>query len=407
MYKRAIGFIITLVLLHSVSALSTTLQESYAQGETMLVEITGSILESLGSSDVEFLRGHVQVGSFEYDLKRLGDRYFLYALTPFTPNNYTLVIHNVATFINGQNQRVDIIQNFTVTNETAPYTLKPGFIITESAFDLSLTLNRDVPEEIILSEGTNRSVLLRPGNNNVRMSLDSFPQGLHIISVGTYTFPLYNIRAQNASVVFEPRILEILPLRIEERFVRAQSPKVVTFIITNRADRQLEDFEFDYNKDRYKLSPSSLRRLKVNETVTFNVTVLGNESRMNESFHITVDDETFEVPFDISLTDEIPPSISRPSPGNATGYYCNEVNGNMCLATQQCSGESVSTLDGNCCRGTCIEAPKKSSLSWIGYLIGGIVLVIGAIIAVRYFKARKSSTENPLSKQLKKLEKPF
>lgn len=406
MYKRVIGLILTLIFLHSVSALSTTLEETYTQGETMLVEITGSILEPLGSSDVEFLRGHVQVGSFEYDLKRLGDRYFLYAVTPFAPNNYTIVIHNVATFINGQNTRVDIVQNFTVTNETAPYTLKPGFIITDSSFDLSIILNRDVPEEITISEGTNRSLSLHPGNNNVRISLDLFAPGLHMISVGAYSFPLYNIRSQNATLIIEPRILEILPLRIEERFVRSQNPKVVTFIITNRAERELEDFEFEYNKNRYKLTPSSLRRLNVNETVTFNVTVLGNESRVNESFSITVNDETFDVPFDISLTDEIPPSISRPSPGNATGYYCNEVNGNICLATQQCSGESVSTLDGNCCRGTCVEAPKASSLAWMGYLIGGIVLVIGAIIAVRYFKASRHS-ENPLSKQLKKLEKPF
>ncbi len=406
MYKRAIGFIITLVLLHSVSALSTTLEERYAQGETMLVEITGSIIEPLDSSDVEFLRGHVQVGSFEYDLKRLGDRYFLYAITPFIPNNYTLVIHNVATFVNGQNQVVDIMQNFTVTNETALYTLKPGFIITNSSFDLSIILNTDTDEEITLSGGTNRSLLLRPGANNVRVTLDSFSPGLNLISVGMYSFPLYNLRTSNTSPNLQPSIIEILPLRIEERFIRNSDPKIITFIIRNRAERELTNFEFVYDDDRYKLTPSSLRRLKANETASFNMTVLGNQSNTSDVFRITVDDETFDVPIDVSFTNEVSPIISRPS-SNATGYYCNELNGKICLASQQCSGESVSTLDGLCCRGTCIDSSKESSLAWIGYLIGGIVLVIGAIIAVRYFKARKSQSENVLGKQIKKLERPF
>lgn len=410
MHKRALLLLTSILLLHSVYALDTTINPSYAQGETMLVEITGSIRSSLQPSQVEFLRGHVQVGSFEYDLKRLGNRYFLYAIAPFASNNYTLVIHNVETFVNGQATTLDIVENFTITNETAPYTIRPGFMISAEDSSIIVTSHEDVPQEIVFMSEENNSVTLQPGQNTLRFDIEPFGYGLHFINVGGYEFPLYSLHQSSPSdPPMQPRIIELSPLRIEERFVRTNQPRVLTFIITNTADRELEDFTFEYDDERYELKPARLRSLEANQSVTFNLTLLKEED-VSDSFIITVDDESIELPLEVRFVEEsfnetTPLNIT---PGSENRYHCEELNGRICLAAQQCSGESVSSLEGSCCRGTCVQVEQTQSLAWLGYLIGVVVVFIILIVLGRYLKARsRAKGENPLENRMKKLEKPF
>jgi len=98
--KKAIFFIILLsFFVIPVSAISTDMKESYSLGETMIIEIFGDILEPIFPENVEFRRGHVKV-PFDYDIKKLGDRYFLWAVTPESENNYTLVLKDVTTTFN-------------------------------------------------------------------------------------------------------------------------------------------------------------------------------------------------------------------------------------------------------------------------------------------------------------------
>src|SRR3990167_5184150 len=151
--KQALCFMLVFfALISAASALYTDIRESYNQGETMVIEISGVVLQPIQPSQVEFLRGHVPV-VFEYDIKRLGNRYFIYAITPFLMNNYTLVIKDVETMLNGQTAQQDLRQNFSTTNQTAPYAVRPGFILTGNDFSLAVALNRDQPENIIVSAG--------------------------------------------------------------------------------------------------------------------------------------------------------------------------------------------------------------------------------------------------------------
>ena len=381
----------------------------------MIAELSGSIFGSLSASDIEFTRGHVQVGSFEYDLKRLGDRYFLYAVAPFAPNNYTLLIHNVETLINGQQVVIDFMQNFTVTNETAPYTLRPGLIITGQDFDISFTSYAELPQEISLEVAGNTTLVLAPGVTTREVEIEEFTYGFHTLLLGRYEFSLYSTYvapATNHTSSGPPRIIELSPGRFDHRFIRGTEPHVVTFIIRNTAERDLSGFEFTYDDDRFKLEPSRLRKLKANETATFNLTVLSEES-ISDLFTILVDDEEFELPLELLFDEENASTVVAPSSNvttsSVTGQYsCNELNGRVCLTSQQCSGETVTTKEGACCRGSCIDVKKTTSLVWLGYVIGLIALLILIIIGGRYLKTRsRMKEENVLHKQIKKLEKPF
>lgn len=398
--------VILLGLVQLSSAVSLSLEESYAQQETFVAEIEGVIVEPIVLTDVEFLRGHVAVSSFEYNIQRLGDRTFLYAITPATEHNYTLIIHSIETFVNGQRKSVDLVHNFSVRNDTAPYTIRPGFMTTNTDFIITITLNEDTQRSLELSYRQNSSILLRPGENNVPFEIEEFTYGLQTLHIGPYAFPIHSTYASEP--ISPPRILHFTPTRIEEHFLRS-SPTRTTFIITNRAERELSGFTFEYNKDRYELKPSTLKRLKANETATFNLTLLSYETHIADRLRIRVDDEEFELPLEMTITNETGPK----GPGSVIVpaeevYTCNELNGIVCLAAQQCSGETVTSQDGACCRGTCVTVEEKTGLAWLGYLIGAAVVFILLILLGRYLKHRsKVKKENPLSTQIKKLEKPY
>ena len=100
MKKAASIFLLSIILLQLASAISTTIKPVYQPGETMIIEIQGNILEPIKKEDIELKRVNVQV-PFEYDFKKIGSKYFLYAILPQSQNNYTLYIKNIATTSNG------------------------------------------------------------------------------------------------------------------------------------------------------------------------------------------------------------------------------------------------------------------------------------------------------------------
>ena len=128
--KKIGSLLLLLFLISSVSAISTDMKEIYNQGETLIVEILGNILQPIDKEDVEIFRGHVQV-PIDYDVKRVGDNYYFYGIAPLDENNYTLKINDILTTVNGVEQRIDFEQNFTTSNEISPYSIKPGFAIFE------------------------------------------------------------------------------------------------------------------------------------------------------------------------------------------------------------------------------------------------------------------------------------
>src|SRR3989338_4324054 len=68
-------------------------------------------------------------------------------------------------------------------------------------------------------------------------------------------------------------------------------------------------------------------------------------------------------------------------------YYCSELGGKFCSATETCSTKPTSSLDGSCCTGVC-KANEESSNSWIAYVSILVVLIILFLIYRSYKKAK-------------------
>jgi hypothetical protein len=130
MKKIVVGLLICMFLIGNALAISSDIKnESYAQGETMLIKLEGNILSALSADNVKFYRGHVEI-PLEYDLKKLGDNYYIWAIAPVSENNYSLLVEDITTTISGVTAKVNYQTNFSISGDVVDYYIKPGFIFS-------------------------------------------------------------------------------------------------------------------------------------------------------------------------------------------------------------------------------------------------------------------------------------
>src|SRR4030042_4680810 len=112
--------------------------ESLSQGETIITKVSGNFLTPVTEENIFFYRGHVRA-PMEYGVAKIGDDYYVYALTTGkTAGDYSLSIENVQYMKGAEISDENIIKNFSITNLTAAFSVKPGFIISSGNFSLEI-----------------------------------------------------------------------------------------------------------------------------------------------------------------------------------------------------------------------------------------------------------------------------
>ncbi|HLF53980.1 MAG TPA: hypothetical protein VI544_02265 [Candidatus Nanoarchaeia archaeon] len=195
--KRAIYSVLLLAMiicsLGLVSAISTNLEDSYNPGETMITEISGNILEPITNANVELRRGHILV-PFDYEVKKLGDKYYLWMTSPTQQINYTLRIKEITTYVSGNIREIDYEKNFSVSGNLSDYSIKPGVILAEKDFEIMVRLNEDNEKPITLKFIEETTFVLKPGENTLKFSIPEINESaLFNVSVGKYSVPTYVI----------------------------------------------------------------------------------------------------------------------------------------------------------------------------------------------------------------------
>jgi len=329
------GLLLIIFSIQTALAISTNLKDSYSPGETMIVEISGNILEPITPDSIVFRRGHVYV-PFDYDVKKLGDKYYLWSLAPPTENNYTLFINDISTSVSGTVQKVNYEKNFSVSGNLTDYSIRPGFISMDKDFEINVQLNEDFNKDIDINfpaANYAASFTLKPGQNALKFSIkDVIGAQLTNISIGKYSVPAY---------------------------------------------------------------------IKSNRTQTG-----GNLTNVTNVTNINITNIS-----EVNITQ----IIENKSYGTITGlesYNCSDITkdkdipGGLCAANETCSGKILQTLDGACCvNGACVVKEVKTSYAWVGYLIGGIVLIGAVYIWIRYKKTK--GEKNPLPKKVAEIEKKY
>jgi len=381
-----------------VSAISSNLKETYNGKETIIIELNGNIIEPISKNQVEFKRSNVNV-PLEYDIKKVGDKYYLWAIAPENPNNYTLVIRNVATNIGGKNLFEDYQKDFKIDGELARYYIRPGLLIVGESETLKVTLNSEFIEKISVDFPSNREIELRPGENLIDIINDDL-RGFRMIHIGIYSVPAYFISGRGDSEE-DPGTnkpadfgIEIIPEIIESRMLFGKAEKY-KFLILNNGQENLSDLYFDYDRKIIKIEPDEKFFITQNKTLSFNLSV---SPEVNESFgewiYVRRGENYARLKFNVNFTSnesDVLTEYYKPNKENARALLrCNEVPGVVCSTKEKCSLNTITSSDGPCCPGICLaNTESKGSKAWIGYTIAGFLIIVGLYIFFKYYRVKK------------------
>src|SRR3989344_6784705 len=173
MKEKLIFFLMFAVLLSiNAAALSTDLKKEYAQRETIIIKIQGKVLEPINSGQVKFIReGHVQEIPIEYEVKKLGEDYYIWAIAPDNQENITLMVNGIHALEKGLPKEINYRQNFSIGNSSKQYSVRPGAIISDRDFKIKIISYLDENIEITTDFPESRRIIIEPGENSINYSV--------------------------------------------------------------------------------------------------------------------------------------------------------------------------------------------------------------------------------------------
>lgn len=395
--------IFLIVLINFGSAVSLDLNEVYSKSETIITKISGNILEPLVREDIEFYRGHVLV-PLDYDLEKIGDDWYIWAIAPEAENNYSLLVKDIVTTNKGKVVEIDFQQNFSVIDEYKPYNIKPGVIIAKESLDLEIFSFVDESQNIEVSFlDKNREYVLSPGMNEIKIMIGDLEESTFVeISVGDYIVPAYFIMEEESSgngneIDFEE--VRFNPRYLESTILIGSSGRVYPFQIINDRTSEIE-FDLDYNQDLFEIIPSGTRTIRAGDSGRYNLTLKQNlDEEISEIIIAKSGDFSLELPVEILITENVAEEETPYIEENISeeGFYtCSELKGLKCVSGESCNGKTVDSLDGACCLvGSCIAPESENNYAWVGWVLGVIVVLILGWAFVKYKKAKPSKPKFP------------
>lgn len=408
--KKSIGilgvcvFFIISISLFSVSALSIEMNGSFQKQETGLAKIIGAT--SLSEGQLSFYRGNSEI-ALESGLAKIGEAYYIWFITPNNENNYSIELIDVQT-LDGKQK---IVKNFSVSNGTSEYYIKPGAVIASKDFSVNLFSNAETIETVSVDYPSTRELSISPGINQIDFPVNEAKTNVKSIKIGQYSVPTYFVIAgssQNISLNetntsksnTTPEILfDVFPKRIERS--ESNASLVYSIEISNIGSSNISEIILEYNKKVLKLSQDSILVLPINESIKLNLSIIG-VSNVSEVLFVRKENYSISVPIQIERN-VVNGSIA--SNTSAQGLYdcILELQGQQCLPDQKCTKEITASRQGSCCLGSCAYPEKTGSGSWIGWIIALVVLGVIGYLIYRY----KASLPigNPIEKQVKEIEK--
>ncbi len=386
-----------------VFALTTSLADRYAPDETMIARIEGVLGMPVQANQIELRRNHVLV-PLEYGVGQLDTTTYFWGIAPHAAGNYSLVIKNVEALQEGVATKINYTHAFSVKGEVVPYAIRPGFVSTSEDITLSITSYRDTQQTISVSHPTPHDIVLSSGENTLVIPANSIPANTLIaVDIGRYRVPVYIYGNVSMRSVAAPSVWVVDPSSIRSSLRRNEPLPLYTITATYRGSKELKNVAIEHNASVITVSPSTFKKIAVNETIRFNVSIKASVTTLrNEQIRFGTGNETYIFSLIIEPPLRLENATNGTSPANGTSLpYCSQLSGIICRASDQCTKPPIASREGACCVATCEQAKEKSK-AWIGYLIFGIIILIGAIVWVRYKKVAPKEALHPLGASLGK-----
>jgi hypothetical protein len=396
------SLLLTLLLfMPLVLAVDINIKDSYKPGETLIASIEGNFLSPLSTEDIYFYSDREQI-PLVFDLARIQDAYYLYALLPNTEREYTIEIKDAYYFENGVENRKDIQKNLSVSGNITDFSVSPGFLIARNNFTIyaesknsALTVSAKFlgsSQQVYIPAGQKKKIYFTvSGVTNFTLSY------LELSALSTsYSVPVIVIPFLNASNVSSENITTIGE---EFKFLKSDynlsvnvgKEESFNLYLVNLGD-EVRDIKINFSEeleDIMTLDPVEIDTLAQSESKKITLKIK-TDSEGVYSGKITASSENHSATSYLTIN-SLPENVTIFPPITTENETCGFIAGSKCASDEQCNGESVQAADGACCLGACQKKPKSSAGTIIGVLL--IVLVLGGIVFF-YMKTRKGKT-NP------------
>jgi hypothetical protein len=421
MKKKMIVVLFLFLIMPLASAVEFDMKTNFSQGETLIAKLSGNFLEQPSKENINFYRGHVKV-PIEYDLARINDEFYIYAMLPENEANYSIVIGDVTYYQGSQISEKDIAKNFSITKDIADFSINPGFIITNNDFYLEVQnlqdykINIQIKIETISSSNESSggffaslfgedsssdeeeySITLKSGEiKKINFKLEDIEQPVtKTIDLSTdklkYEIPVY-IFLNYSSQKEKKRGFELEP-SILNFSISTNSSITKIIYLSNIGENDLENISFIISEslEAYLIPIENIEELKENKTAKIGLHFASNEEEKIIEGQIKAKESSeygdiyaYTAVFLSIVKDYIPLDEEDEI---ITTKTCYELGGEICSKNQECDGKIENAKDDKCCIGICKDIEKSSTGKIIGWLI--IILIIVFLIWFFKFKYKK------------------
>lgn len=422
MMKKSLIFIsiLFLFMIPLISAVEVEMKTNFSQGETLMAKVSGNFLEPILKENIFFYRRHMRT-SLIPEVTEINDEFYIYSpilkKEEVIPDNYSIVIKNVKYFKGSQVIGEDIVKNFSIIDNTADFSINPGFVVTQDNFfidvqnlqDYKITiysriLGNETSEEggffDFLFGGNEESLqgttttLISGEKAEINFDIINFNQTFNIVELSTenltYQIPVY-ILAKEEQEEKEKRFnLEPSYLNIT---LPTNSNTTRIIYLYNTGEDTLKNISLSVSnslKPYINLSIENIEELESNDSVKFNLYIFSEEEAEIEG-HIKAitEDETLLTYSEISL-DFLRDYVPEDEP--FATKTCLEWNGTICDEDEECDEDPVTTKDAVCCLGNC----KKIKKSPVGAIIGWAIVILVISFLAWFFLTKYRKAQRPV-----------
>lgn len=426
-----------MVLFPVISAVEFNLKEELSQGETLTARVSGNFLDPILKENIHFYRGHSPT-SLSFEVLKIENDYYIYSsLLGKNPGNYSIAIEGARYFQGNNIINEDITKNFTITNETADFSVNPGVVSTDKDFyievqnlknsEITISINTITSNntgsgffDILFGSSNNEvnSIVLKSGeikkiNFNIN-ELNLTKNSLNTIELSSqsgfkYEIPVYVFSTSDS---FNEETTKEKSFRFEKSKISintsTESNTTEIIYLENTGKSDIEDISLFVSKSLEPyvfLSTNNISKIKQDSNSKIEIYILPSKEKKSIQGQITAraplnpEIENGEniyaysavflnfienyKPFDKEKNETSNKSSSKETCSNLGGEICNSEIG------EECGGDFSYATDGVCCLSECIK-PKKSST---GKIIGWTIIFIIIIFVVWFFKFKFRRTK--------------
>jgi len=410
MKKRAIFLVLLAIILFLplTLAIEITLKQEYKPGETLIATIEGNFLSQIKPENILFYSGRAYIPMI-YDLAKIQDKYYLYAILPEKERNYTLIIKNARYYEAGQEKTQDLQFDFLVKGNSSLFSVNPGFIITNKEFKIKIEARKTINLKTKFLNSSEETTI-PIGTKTLSFSVSPV-QGFLFT---TLTLEAFDNKYEVPVAIFKEEDIEVLEsLRFSKSYFNftVLENKEFYFPLTliNTGQEDIKNISFSSNLKILKL-PEPIPLLEAGKSKEILFIVNSSEIGIKEDFlYANYGKNKYSAFLSILTTknqSEFQEFIEETE--ITQGETCTELNGKVCKEKEECDGLTKITADGKfCCVGNC----KKESSFGLGKTISLIIIIlvlalIGFFI-FRKLKAKRKSAEEMIEEKEKEYESRF